>query len=656
MASVAVEAAASTCIAKTFFSNGIQGGIAPVSAGLACAHKYGETGGIAVVFLGDGTLGQGAVYESLNIASKWNLPVLFICENNLYAQSTNQEQTLAGSITDRAKAFGVRTAHSDTWNWPQLFEGIENSVEMVRANSQPIFHQVDTYRLMAHSKGDDDRPSEEVEPYWEKDPIEQLKKQYAGDPGWAKMLEEIQAEIDEAVSQSEASDFGNVQVIDTAPSSNALEWQEPTFEKQRIVAGVRQGLENALNGNENVFLIGEDIESPYGGAFKCTLGLSDRFPGRVRNTPISEATIVGMGNGMAIKGMIPIVELMFGDFLALAADQWINHAAKFSWMYNDQVKMPVILRTPMGGKRGYAATHSQSIEKHFLGLPGTQVLCLHHRMCPTRLYDSLLANIDRPTLVIENKILYGHWADAQPPAGFQLLHTRESFPTANLKPQGTADLTIVSVGGMSRDVEEAAMDLFQNEEIAADLFMPTRLYPFDVACLEQSLSKTGRLLVVEEGQGFVSMSSEVLAQVAERFGHMNITPRRLAAAPVPIPASRPMEEQCLPGKQAVIGGGYLRLFPLSLIRYGYRQNHDAGRPGMSYIHPRETDVDRPRMKLPWKKYFKYYVGLSSCEAKLRQILKTFEFTTVSNVIAQQRKWPEYRLKGNEIESCDLIRT
>ena len=104
------------------------------------------------------------------------------------------------------------------------------------------------------------------------------------------------------------------------------------------------------------------------------------------------------------------------------------------------------------------------------------------------------------------------------------------------------------------------------------------------------------------------------------------------------------------------GGGYLRLFPLSLIRYGYRQNHDAGRPGMSYIHPRETDVDQPRMKLPWKKYFKYYVGLSSCEAKLRQILKTFEFTTVSNVIAQQRKWPEYRLKGNEIESCDLIRT
>ena len=158
----------------------------------------------------------------------------------------------------------------------------------------------------------------------------------------------------------------------------------------------------------------------------------------------------------------------------------------------------------------------------------------------------------RPTLVIENKTLYGNYADSQPPAGFRLLHNAEQFPTANLTPRCDADITIVALGGMSRDAEEACMALFEDEEIAADLFMPTQLYPFDVACLEQSLSKTGRLLLVEEGQGFVSLSSEILAQVIERFGNMNITARRLAAVPVPIPAARPLEEQCLPGTQAII--------------------------------------------------------------------------------------------------------
>lgn len=120
---------------------------------------------------------------------------------------------------------------------------------------------------------------------------------------------------------------------------------------------VRRGLREGLQERKDIFLLGEDIESPYGGAFKCTLGLSEAFPGRVRNTPISEAAIVGVGNGMALAGLVPVVEIMFGDFLTLVADQWINHAAKFSWMYNGKVKVPLVIRTPMGAKRGYAATH-----------------------------------------------------------------------------------------------------------------------------------------------------------------------------------------------------------------------------------------------------------------------------------------------------------
>src|SRR5262249_38747417 len=154
-------------------------------------------------------------------------------------------------------------------------------------------------------------------------------------------------------------------------------------------------------------LLGEDIEGPYGGAFKVTKSLSLEFPSRVRNTPISEAAIVGVGNGLALQGFVPVVEVMFGDFLTLAFDQLLNHASKFRYTSNAEVRGPLVVRTPMGGKRGYGATHSQSIEKHFLGMPDTQVLALHSRLDPGAVYDRLFAAIDRPTLVVENKLLYG---------------------------------------------------------------------------------------------------------------------------------------------------------------------------------------------------------------------------------------------------------
>lgn len=535
-----------------FYSNGIQGGIVPVSAGLAVAHKHKQTGGIAVVYVGDGTLGQGALYESMNIASKWELPLLLVCENNLYAQSTCQTQTLAGDICARATAFGIETAHNDTWNWPSLFEAMQTSVDKVRSTGRPLFHRVDTYRLMAHSKGDDNRADEIVEPYRQKDPINRMLVDLADDPRFVAMKAEIEREIEEAVAVCEASPFGVVEQPAEWSGPRGYEWESRTFEKEKCVQSVKRGLGEVLATDPRVFVIGEDIESPYGGAFKCTMGLSFDHPQRVRNTPISELAIAGIGNGMSLGGLIPIVEFMFGDFLGLAMDQWINHAAKFRFMYNDKVRMPVIFRTPMGGKRGYAATHSQSIEKHFLGLPDTQVLCLHHRMNPAELYRELIATIDRPTMVIENKLLYGQTCTSEPPAGFELLFTKESFPTSRIRPMGAADVTMVAVGGMSLDAEAAALRLFEEEEIAVDLFMPTRLYPFDVDVIEPSLSQTRRLVVVEEGQGFVSLSSEILAQCVERYGHLALSCRRVTATPNPIPAARPLEQQCLPGVDQVV--------------------------------------------------------------------------------------------------------
>lgn len=538
---------------ENYYSNGIQGGIAPVATGLGFAHQLRQNGAISVVFIGDGTLGEGTLYESLNLASRLGVPVLFVCENNLFAQSTCQTQTLAGDICARAAAFGIETAHSNTWNWPGLFEDMAQSVERVRTTGKPLFHRVDTFRLMAHSKGDDNRPAEYVECHRSRDPLNALNAEFGDDPRWQALAAEIDREVEQAVTQADAAPFDDLDVGPHAAEPKQHAWRSRQFTKERVVQSLQRGLADALRQHPEMILLGEDIESPYGGAFKATMGLSSEFPGRVRNTPISEAGIVGLGNGLALAGMRPVIEIMFGDFMTLALDQWLNHAAKFRFMFNDKVRVPLIVRTPMGGKRGYAATHSQSIEKHFLGVPDTQVLCLHHRYSPAELYRTLFATIDRPTLVIENKILYGQSCTSEAPAGFQLLFDEsDPYPTVRLKPRVTPEITIVAVGGMSIDTEQAVMRLFEEEEIAAELFLPSRLYPFDVDVLAESLSQTRRLLVVEEGQGFVSFSGELIAQAAERFAHFGLICRRVAAAPIPIPAARPLERLALPDVDQIL--------------------------------------------------------------------------------------------------------
>ncbi|HVH50129.1 MAG TPA: pyruvate dehydrogenase, partial [Candidatus Bathyarchaeia archaeon] len=247
---------------------------------------------------------------------------------------------------------------------------------------------------------------------------------------WAKRR------VDEAVATSQAAPFagspGDLGRGDLAGQAK-VQWSETAIDGgERAVSNIREALRRNMERDSRILLLGEDIESPYGGAFKVTKGLSDEFPGRVRNTPISEATIIGMGNGLALGGYLPVCEIMFGDFLALAADQLINHASKFRFMYNNQVKVPFVVRTPMGAGRGYGPTHSQSIEKHFFGLPDTLMLALHQRYDPGAIYDRLFASIDRPTVVIENKLMYAARLGAPVAEGFVLEHSDERYPTTRL--------------------------------------------------------------------------------------------------------------------------------------------------------------------------------------------------------------------------------
>ena len=534
------------------YSNGIQGGMTPVSAGMALAQKLNQTGNVVVAFIGDGTLGEGTLYETLNIISKWDLPMLIVLENNLYAQSTSQTLTLAGDICARAEAFGIDSYHGNTANPKELQELMATAIGKVRSDSRPAFFRVDTSRLMAHSKGDDDRPKDELARYWAQDPITRFTEQFPEEA--AKLKAEAEAAINRAVELATPAPYAENGVDEALDLSPPI-WKKTSIEgKERVVTRIYQALKQHMEDDKRGFILGEDIEGPYGGAFKVTKDLSLTFPGRVRNTPISEAAIVGIGNGLALAGMHPVCEIMFGDFLTLAADQIINHASKFKWMYNDQVTVPTIIRTPMGGRRGYGATHSQCLEKHFLGLPGTRVLALHPRFDPHLVYDRLFATIDRPTIVIENKTMYGEWVSHQTIAGFWAEHTDENFPTTRIRSQAIPDVTLVCYGGTLHETEKAADKLFDEHEVIAEIVCPIQIYPLNYRPIVDSVKRSGRLLVVEEGQAFCGFGAEVVSAVHQALQGMPLTARRIGAKPHPLASSKAAELDSLPGADTIVAG------------------------------------------------------------------------------------------------------
>lgn len=535
--------------APGFFSNGIQGGIVPVAAGLALGAKLDAGGGIVAACIGDGTLGEGVVYETLNIASKWQLPLLVVLENNLYAQSTSQAETLAGEIGARAEAFGIPVFRGDTWDHEALARELKNAADQVRGACRPAFVQVDTYRLAAHSKGDDDRDPEQIALHAGRDPVNIfLARNEADSDGQLASMRERVGRCIESANGEPAPDL---------PDSAASPGESPrltpiTLQSGTQLEAINRALTDWVSADPKVVLIGEDIRSPYGGAFKVTRGLSDAFPDRVLNTPISEAAIVGIGNGLALAGRRPVVEIMFGDFLALCFDQILNHAAKFRGMYNRQVTNPLVVRTPMGGGRGYGPTHSQNIEKHFLGIPGIQVLIPHGRTRIDAMYSALRA-AQSPVLIIENKLLYRERLDAPLPGSCAAFETDDEFPTTLLRPKSEPDLTVVAFGRMSVLAEKAATLLEKEEEIGVELLFPLQVSPFIARAVLDSVERTGKLLVVEEGAAGFDLGAEVIAAVS--IAHRGAQPmhcRRIGARPMPIPSALALERQMLPSVEDIV--------------------------------------------------------------------------------------------------------
>jgi 2-oxoisovalerate dehydrogenase E1 component len=333
-----------------------------------------------------------------------------------------------------------------------------------------------------------------------------------------------------------------------------------------VLESLNTALHRVFSENNSVYLLGEDILDPYGGAFKVTCGLSTLYPERVLTTPISEAGFTGVAAGMALRGLRPIVEIMFGDFTPLIADQLINHIAKFHWMYNEQVNLPMVIRTPMGGRRGYGPTHSQTLEKLFLGVPGLRVVAPAAFSRPDEtgdpgdLLSRSILETSCPTLFIENKLQY--YLPIQQPAdltGFTLdidphIHG-DHLPTYTLGVRGAPapTLTIAAYGYMAELAKQALSRLAYEHELFAQLVVPTQLSPFMIEPIQSSARQTQAILVVEEGTLSLGWGAEVLARLTQTQGVGSIWADRLASEEVPVPSSAPLESTVLPGVDQIIG-------------------------------------------------------------------------------------------------------
>lgn len=308
-----------------------------------------------------------------------------------------------------------------------------------------------------------------------------------------------------------------------------------------------------LESDDRVMVIGEDIVDPYGGAFKVTKGLSTRYPDRVLSTPISEAAITGIGTGLALRGVPAVVEIMFGDFLTLAADQLVNHAAKFRLMYGSEVPVPLVVRTPVGAGRGYGPTHSQSLEKIFLGIPGLTVVAPSHFHDPG---EELRAAVEHagPVLFLEHKLLYPR----RLVAGTEHLAIegvgRGPFATAivrNHPPTHASDLVILSYGGISRFLEEMLKD-YVDEEIWCTAILPSCISEPDMELILREVLAAGRVLVVEEGCAGYGWGQDLSHRIQEAaFGRLAAPVRCLAADPTVIPASFAREAAVMVSREKI---------------------------------------------------------------------------------------------------------
>lgn len=550
-------------------ATGIVGGNLPVATGAALSIKLRGEDRAVLCFFGEGAVNNGVFHESLNLASIWKLPVIYILENNLYAMSVPVSvSTSVSDLSVRAAAYNMPGVAVDGQDVAAMRNATAEAIERARRGGGPTLIEARTYRWYGHSRSDARayRTREEEADWRKRDPILVLKQkltdagliaeaEYEQIESAAKAAIEKATELALASPEPPASELydGLYAPPRTTPADVAREAElrrnirnNGNIRQMAYNQAIAEALREEMKRDPSVFIMGEDI-GIYGGAYGATKGLLEEFgPERVRETPISEATVCGAGVGAAMTGTRPVVEIMYVDFTLLAADQIANQGAKNRYMFGGKTTVPLVIRTEGGAGRGIAAQHSQSLEAVWAHFPGLYVVM------PSTPYDAkglLKAAIrdDNPIMFIEHKMLYGTKGPA-PEEDYVI-----PLGVADVKREGSH----VSVITYSRQVLNAlaAAEKLAAEGISVEVLDLRTLKPLDLEAVIGTVEKTGRVVVAYEGYKTNGFGAELVALINEHcFDALDAPPVRVAAADVPVPMAESLESVAIPGVEAMIAG------------------------------------------------------------------------------------------------------
>ena len=535
-----------------FGANGIVAAGVPIAVGAAVAAQLRADDSVAVSFFGDGAPAQGAFHEALNLAAVWQLPVIFFCENNGYAEFSPASTQHAAPLERRAAGYGIPFVAVDGNDVAATAATMEEVVRTARAGAGPSVVEAATYRWHGHYEGDPQRyrTPEEVTAWEARDPliVHEARLRGAGveDDDIRALERTVAQELDDAVDSARQCDGPAVATMADfliRPRPARAEPPPPSHAPEfRMMDAIHNALEAELAADDRVFIAGIDVGAG-GNVFGLMRGLTDQFGTRVRDTPISESAIIGLGVGAAMAGMRPVVELMYLDFLGVCFDQLLNQAAKLPFMTGGAAEMGLTVRTQFGAGRSSGSQHSQSLEALLAHIPGLTVVM---PSTPSDAYGLLRASIQdpNPVIFIENRLLYG-MKGPQPPPDYIL-----PIGTSAVVRPGT-DVTVVSVSRMVHEAIAAA-ETVSGEGISAEVIDLRTVAPLDVAPILDSVHKTSRLLIAHEAVVPFGIGAEIAATVArEGFWDLDAPIERIGAAATPPPYAPDLERAWLPDRDTI---------------------------------------------------------------------------------------------------------
>ena len=521
-----------------------------VACGIALAEKLDQTGKCTAVFTGEGGTSEGDFHEALNVASVWQLPVLFCVENNGYGLSTpTNEQYNCKDLIDRAQGYGMEAHYIDGNNIIEVFNQLTDITKSVRQNQKPVLIEFKTFRRRGHEEASGTKyVPKELMQYWEeRDPIQNYED-HLKDTGIlsADHIEEIRTEykkliddhLKQAFNESPVKAFKDKELAEVYKEYQPEKINHPrkSINREiRFIDAIREGLYQAMKKDDQLVIMGQDI-AEYGGVFKITDGFVEEFgKARVRNTPICESVIISAAMGLSIKGKRSVVEMQFGDFVSSGFNPIVNYLAKAHYRWGQNAD--TVIRMPCGAGVGAGPFHSQTNEAWFTKVPGLKVV---YPAFPDDAKGLLISAVNdpNPVMYFEHKALYrsirGNVDDQyyETPIG-QAKSIKEG-----------KDLSIITYGAGVHWAIECADD---QPDTDIDILDLRSLQPLDHEAIQASVKRTGKVIVLQEDTPYGGIGAEVASFIAENcFEYLDAPVRRVNSLETPVPFASALEDQYLP--------------------------------------------------------------------------------------------------------------